>query len=287
MEIDIAVDLMGYTGECRPGIFANRFAPVQVNFLGYPGMMAAPYMDHLIADRIVIPESERAHYAEKIAYLAGTYLPADSSRRIGIVPSRAHAGLPETGFVFACFNNSYKFTPELFEVWMRLLHAVDGSVLWLSSMNATAMRNLAKAASARGVDPGRLIFAPFLGDPADHLARMQCADLFLDTLPYNAHATASDALLAGLPVLTCQGTTFAGRVASSLLRAAGLPELVTDSLETYEALALKLTRDPALLASFKSRLAERRSAAALFDSAAFTRDLENAYLAIWDAHRAN
>jgi predicted O-linked N-acetylglucosamine transferase (SPINDLY family) len=280
MEIDVAVDLMGYTGECRPGIFAARFAPVQINFLGYPGTMAAPYIDYLIADRTVVPEGEHAHYAEKIVCLPGTYLAADSSRRIGTVPPRKTIGLPENGSVFACFNNSYKFSPELFDVWMRLLQTVDGSVLWLSSMNAVAKRNLVNEARLRGVDADRIIFAPFVDDPADHLARLACADLFLDTLPYNAHATASDALFAGLPVLTCKGTTFAGRVAASLLHAAGLPELVTDSLEAYEAGALKLARDPSLLTSFKTRLAEQRAAGSLFDSTTFTRNLESVYLAI-------
>ena len=282
MEIDIAVDLMGYTGECRPGIFSPRFAPVQVNFLGYTGTMAVPYIDHLIADHIVIPEREQAYYAEKIVYLPGSCLPSDSCQQLAPAPARAAAGLPERGLVFACFNNSYKLTPELFDVWMRLLKAAPGSVLWLSSMNAAATRNLANEASARGIDPDRLIFAPFLEDSSDHLARLQCADLFLDTLPYNAHATASDALLAGLPVLTCKGFSFAGRVAASLLNAAGLSELVTESLPAYETLALKLAREPSQLASLKSRLADQRAAGTLFDSAAFTRSLEAAYVKMYE-----
>ena len=280
MEIDIAVDLMGYTGECRPGIFAARFAPVQVNFLGYPGTMAAPYVDYLIADRTVIPESEQAQYTEKIIYLPRTYLAADSNRMIGSVPARRDVGLPETGFVFACFNNSYKFTPELFDIWMRLVRGTPGSLLWLSLPNSAAMSNLINEARVRGVDSSRLTFAPFLEDSADHLARLGCADLFLDTVPYNAHATASDALFAGLPVLTCKGTTFAGRVAASLLEAAGLPELVTRSLESYEALAMKLARDPSLLAEFKARLTQSRAAGRLFDTATFTRQLESAYLTL-------
>src|SRR6185503_19738839 len=190
MEIDIAIDLMGFTGECRPGILASRPVPIQVNYLGSPGTMAAPYMNYLFADRVVIPESEQQHYTESIVYLPDSYLPSDSNRRIAKdCPARGQAGLPELGFVFACFNNSYKFSPELFDVWMRLLQTVDGSVLWLSSMNAVAKRNLVNEARLRGVDADRIIFAPFVDDPADHLARLACADLFLDTLPYNAHAT--------------------------------------------------------------------------------------------------
>jgi predicted O-linked N-acetylglucosamine transferase (SPINDLY family) len=186
--------------------------------------------------------------------------------------------LPESGFVFACFNNSYKFSATLFDIWMRLLKQTAGSVLWLSAVTQSAARNLAREAQDRGVDASRLIFAPYVARAEDHLARLGVADLFLDTLPYNAHATAADALLAVLPVLTCKGTTFAGRVAASLLHAAGLPELVTESLAAYETMALRLSSDPALLASLKSRLAANRNTHPAFDTARFTRNLEAAYL---------
>jgi predicted O-linked N-acetylglucosamine transferase (SPINDLY family) len=286
MEIDIAVDLMGFTGECRPGILALRPAPVQVNFLGYPGTMGAPYIDYLIADRVVIPEGEQQHYSENVVYLPDSYLPIDSSRLISSpVPARHEAGLPETGFVFASFNNSYKFSPEMFAVWMRLLHAVQGSVLWLSAGNPAVARNLAREAEARGVEGGRLIFAPFMPRPEDHLARLKLADLFLDTLPYNAHATAGDALLAGLPVLTCKGSSFAGRVAASLLHSAGLTELTTESLADYEALALELAREPTMLALMKTKLARNRSTYPLFDTARFTRHIEAAFATMAERSR--
>ncbi|HXJ01386.1 MAG TPA: tetratricopeptide repeat protein [Micropepsaceae bacterium] len=278
MDIDIAIDLMGFTAECRPGILAARAAPIQVNYLGFPGTMNAPYMDYLVADAIVIPESEQHHYGETIIRLPDTLFPVDSKRRIGATPSRRDAGLPETGFVFASFNNSYKFSPTLFDVWMRLLKRIEASVLWLSGVNQTAARNLAREARNRGVDPDRLIFASFVPKPEDHLARLGLADLFLDTLPYNAHATAADALLAGLPVLTCKGRTFAGRVAASLLHAAGLPELVTESLDAYEALALRLATDSAMLGRLKNTLAANRKTHPLFDTARFTRHLEAAYI---------
>jgi len=288
MEIDIAIDLMGFTGECRPGILASRPVPIQVNYLGFPGTMAAPYMNYLFADRVVIPESEQQHYTESIVYLPDSYLPSDSNRRIAKdCPARGQAGLPELGFVFACFNNSYKFSPELFDVWMRLLHAVEGSVLWLSAANPAAMDNLKREAQIRGIDPARLILAPFVAKSEDHLARIGMADLFLDTLPYNAHATAADALWAGLPVLTCRGATFAGRVAASLLHAAGLPELITETLEAYEALALRLARDRAQLANLKSKLASNRSTHPFFDTARFTRNLESALVSVYERQRRN
>jgi predicted O-linked N-acetylglucosamine transferase (SPINDLY family) len=283
MEIDIAVDLMGFTGECRPGILAWRPAPAQVNYLGFPATMGAPYVDYLIADKIVIPENERAQYSEEVVYLPESYLPFDTARHIAANgPTRREAALPDTAFVFASFNNSYKFSPELFDVWMRLLRAIVGSVLWLPAMNAAAARNLKHEAETRGIDSGRLIFAPFLPKSEDHLARLTLANLVLDTLPYNAHATAADALWAGVPLLTCRGTTFAGRVAASLLEALGLPELITDSLDAYEALALRLARDASALATLKAKLAAGRETASLFDSTAFTRNLETALTTIWE-----
>lgn len=286
LEIDVAVDLMGFTGECRPGILAMRPAPVAVNFLGFPGTLGVNYFDYIIADPIVIPEEHKQHYSESVVYLPDSYLPVDSARRVsGLRPTRAEAGLPEEGFVFCSFNNSYKITPEMFDVWMRLLDAVEGSVLWLPQMNAAAVRNLRAEAARRGVSDRRLAFAPFLREGEDHLARLSLADLFLDTLPYNAHSTAVDALWAGVPVLSVQGAAFAGRVAASVLNAAGLSELITASLEDYEALALKLAREPQALAALKSSLERNRSTCALFDTTRYTRNLEAAYTRMWQRQR--
>jgi predicted O-linked N-acetylglucosamine transferase (SPINDLY family) len=278
MEADIVVDLMGPTADCRSGVFAARPAPIQVNYLGYPGTMACRFMDYILADSVVIPEDEKRHYSEKIVYLPDTYLANDDKRRIATYrPSRAACGLPENGFVFCSFNNTHKFTPEVFAVWMRILGAVEGSVLWLPDGNDASRRNLAREAEGLGVAPGRIVFAPFLESVDDHLARLGLADLFLDTLPCNAHTTASDALWAGLPVLTCKGSTFAGRVAASLLCAVGLPELVTESPAAYEARAVFLARDSAALSALRAKLARHRNSAPLFDTAGFTRHLEAAY----------
>ena len=285
-EIDIAVDLKGFTEMSRPRILARRSAPIQVNYLGFPGTMGAEYIDYIIADRVVVPEEDRRHYAEKIVYLPDSYQCNDASRKIADeTPSRAGAGLPETGFVFCSFNNTYKITPQMFDIWMRLLKDVEGSVLWLLRSNESAARNLRREAEARGVASGRVIFAPVV-QPAPHLARLRVADLFLDTLPCGAHTTASDALWAGIPVLTCAGDTFAGRVAASLLHAIGLPDLVTRSLAEYEARALEFARAPAGLAALKARLAGNRSAHPLFDTGLFTRNLESAYTRMWEIHRA-
>jgi predicted O-linked N-acetylglucosamine transferase (SPINDLY family) len=276
MEADIAVDLMGFTSGCRPGILALRPVPIQVNFLGYPGTMGAPYVDYIVADRIVIPEEHWPFYAEKIVTLPDAYQCNDKERAIAnLTPSRAALRLDDQAFVFCCFNNSNKLTPDIFSLWMRLLQEVDGSVLWLLEDNAAAKRNLKREAEQRGVDPERVVFAPRVR-PAEHLARHRAADLFLDTLPYGAHTTASDALWTGLPVLTCKGATFAGRVGASLLHAAGLPELVTESLDAYEALALTLARDRDLLHALKDKLARNRDSCALFDTARFTRHFEAA-----------
>jgi predicted O-linked N-acetylglucosamine transferase (SPINDLY family) len=286
MKIDIAVDLMGLTGDCRDGILAHRPAPVQVNYLGFPGTTALPEMDYLIADRTVIPENERDCYTEKIVYLPDTYLPSDSQRRIGErIFRRAEEGLPEAGFVFASFNNSFKFTPEVFAVWMRLLSAVDGSVLWLSEPDAVAVRNLKREAEARGINADRLVFARYVASIDEHLARSSLADLFLDTLPCNAHTTASDALWVGLPVITARGTTFAGRVAASLLQTIGLDELIANSLAEYEALALKLARNADALARVKRKLKQNRETHPLFDTARFTRNLERAFMAMCERAR--
>lgn len=281
MEIDIAVDLKGFTQDARPGILALRPAPVQVNYLGHPGTMGARYIDYLIADRHIVPESRERYYSEKIVCLPDSYQCNDRQRRVASrPPARVDEGLPDAGFVFSSFNGSFKITPEMFDVWMRLLKSVEGGVLWLLDDNPAAVRNLKREAEARGVSARRLVFAP-RKPLEEHLARHRLADLFLDTLPCNAHTTASDALWAGLPVLTCTGETFAGRVAASLLSAAGLPELVTDSLASYEALALSLARDPAALFRLKDKLALHRGVSPLFDTERFTRHLESAFVTMW------
>ena len=285
MEIDVAVDLKGYTAESRPGILAARPAPVQAHYLGFPGTMGVEFVDYLIADPILIPEEHRAWYAEKIAYLPDSYQCNDRKRRVADrAPTRFEMGLPD-GLVFCCFNNNHKLMPEIFDVWMRLLGAVDGSVLWLLQDNAAVASNLRREARARGIAPERLIFASRT-DPSMHLARQTLADLFLDTLPYNAHTTTSDALWVGVPVLTVLGSTFAGRVAASLLHAAGVPELVTNSLGEYEALAVKLAREPWRLAAIRSKLRATRDTNALFDTARITRSLEAAYRKMWDIQQS-
>jgi predicted O-linked N-acetylglucosamine transferase (SPINDLY family) len=284
MEVDIAVDLTGFTENARTGILAMRPAPTQVNYLGYPGTTGADYFDYIIADRIIIPAEHQPSYSEKVAYLPHTYQPRDTTWMIPAVPlSRRDVGLPDKGFVFCSFNNSFKITPQVFDVWMRLLRSVEGSVLWLLEGHPSS-DNLKREAQKRDVAAERLMFAPRV-NPDIHLARHRLADLFLDTMPYNAHTTASDALWAGLPVLTCVGTAFAGRVAASIITAAGLPELVTRSLQEYEALALRLAREPDLLASIKDKLAANRLMQPLFDSARFARDLEAAYTVMWERQR--
>jgi protein O-GlcNAc transferase len=276
-EIDIAVDLMGFTKDNRLGVLARRAAPVQVNYLGYPGTTGAPYMDYILADATVIPEDHDAFYAERVVRLPGTYQINDNRRAISRhTPTRGECGLPENAFVYCCFNNPQKIMPEIFDIWMRLLRASEGSVLWLIAGNSKVAANLRREAEKRGVAPERLIFAPQAG-VADHLARHRLADLCLDTLPYNAHTTASDALWAGLPVLTCLGETFAGRVAASLLKAIGLDALITRTLAEYEALALRLSRDPVYLANLKDTLKRNRDTFLLFDTQSATRHIETAY----------
>lgn len=281
-KIDILVELKGYTKGARTGIAARRPAPVQVSFIGFPGTMGTEFIDYIIADPLVLPMDQQPFFCEKIVQLPHCYQPNDTKRLIAnITPARAECGLPEQGFVFCSFNNTYKITPQFFDIWMRLLKAIPDSVLWLLDANDLAKQNLRREAAARGVEPSRLIFAPRLPSP-EHLARHRVADLFLDTLPYNAHTTASDALWAGLPVLTCAGGTFAGRVAGSLLHAAGLPELITHSLSGYESLALKLAREPSLLQGIRMRLLENRLKAPLFDIAQFTRHYEVALIRMWE-----
>jgi protein O-GlcNAc transferase len=281
-DIDILVDLKGHTHRARPKILAFRPAKVQVNYLGYPGTMGAPFIDYIIADDFIVPCDRQMLFAEKLAYLPDCYQPNDTRREIAAAPGRAACGLPAQGFVFCAFNNSFKITPAFFAIWIGLLQQVPGSVLWLLESNALVRRNLSAAAAAAGVDPARLVFAPMLPH-RDHLARHRHADLFLDTLPCNAHTTASDALWAGLPVLTCAGETFAGRVAGSIVRAAGLPELVANSPRDYEALALELAHKPARLNDIRSRLGAGRLSLPLFDMAKRTRDLEALYARMAEA----
>jgi predicted O-linked N-acetylglucosamine transferase (SPINDLY family) len=281
MEIDIAVDLQGYTRNARPGILRHRPAPIQVSYLGYPGTMGAEFIDYIIADAVVVPVGEERFYAEKLVRLPDCCQVNDSRRAISDnVPTRAEVGLPEQGFVFCNFGGSDKITAAVFDVWIRLLAAVEGSVLWLLEDNDGATGNLRRAATAYGIDPARLVFAKRAEHP-DHLARHRLADLCLDTLPCNAHAAGSDALWAGLPILTCRGDTFAGRVGASLLQSVGLPELITSSLTDYAALALWLAQDPALLDEIRKRLAENRLSRPLFDTDLSRRHIEIAYTAMW------
>jgi predicted O-linked N-acetylglucosamine transferase (SPINDLY family) len=274
--IDILVNLNGYFGKPRMGVFARRPAPVQVNYLGFPATLGAPYMDYIIADRTVIPADERRFYDEAVVWLPDSYQ-ANDDRRVRPAPiGRAEAGLPDGAFVFCNFNQGYKLAPETFAIWMQLLRRRDDSVLWLLRDHDVAMARLRAEAQAQGVAGERLIFAPMM--PLErHLSRVALADLFLDTLPYNAHTTASDALWAGVPLVTCRGTAFAGRVAASLLQAAGLPDLIAETPDAYEALAAALAHDPETLAQARARLARNRDTCALFDTARFTRHLEAAY----------
>ena len=275
--IDIAVDLKGFTQHGRTTIFAHRAAPIQVNYLGYPGTMGAPYIDYIIADPILAPPGSELFYTEKVAYMPHSYQVNDDERVIAdTVYTRAQMDLPEAGFVFCCFNNNYKILPPTLEGWVRILNAVPGSVLWLLEDNPTAGQNLRQAFVAAGLDPNRLIFAKRL-PLAEHLARHRLADLFLDTLPCNAHTTTSDALWAGLPVLTLMGEAFAGRVSASLLNAIGLPELITSSQAQYEQKAIELAQNPEKLGQIKATLIANRATHPLFNTAQYTKDLEALY----------
>ena len=277
LEIDLAIDLKGFTQDSRTGIFAERAAPIQVNYLGYPGTMGVDYIDYIIADRTLIPEDKQKFYAEKIVYLPDSYQVNCSHREINDkVFTRNDFGLPESGLVFCCFNDSYKITPTTFDSWMRILERVENSVICLMTGNNNAKENLRGEAEARGIDGHRIIFAEHL-PIEEHLSRIRLGDLFLDTLPYNAHTTASDALRMGLPVLTCMGESFASRVAASLLNAIHLPELITTSQEEYENLAVELATNPEKLNNIKQKLASNRLSTPLFDTKLFTTNLENAY----------
>lgn len=281
-EIDILVNLNGYFGRHRMGVFALKPAPIQVNFLGFPGTLGAPYMDYILADRIVIPKDECQFYAEQVVWLPDCYQVNDTKRAIAAHrPARTEQGLPEKAFVFCNFNQGYKLTPQIFAIWMRLLKDTEGSVLWLMASSDEFFHHLRQEAERLGVAGDRLVFAK--ASPLDrHLARASLADLVLDTLPYNAHTTASDALWAGVPLLTCRGRTFAGRVAASLLTAIGMPELIAEDLSAYEALALKLAREPQALGACREKLAQNRMTYPLFDTDRFRRHIEAAYRRMWE-----
>jgi protein O-GlcNAc transferase len=281
-EIDIAVDLGGHTSGARPWVLAHRAAPVQAKYMGYPGTSGSDFIDYIVTDRTVVPPDQDSFFSEKVVALPDTLWVTDTQNMVLAPPSRAEAGLPESSFVFCCFNHNWKITPPLFDIWMRLLGQVEGSVLWLLEGNASIRENLRKEAVARGVAPERLVFAART-TPISHAARQQLADLFLDTLPYNAHTTASDALWAGLPLLTTPGHSLPARVAASILQAADLPELIAEDLAAYERLALKLARDPAALKAIREKLTASRSTVPLFDTTRFTRNLEAAYFAMLEA----
>ena len=280
-QIDILIDLKGYTHGSRPMIPALRPAPVQVSYLGYPATTGADFIDYVLVDRFVVPESQQALFSEQLVHLPNCYQVNDRKRAGAAVrTARSDCGLPERGLVLCCFNNSYKLSPGIFDIWMRLLEAAPGSVLWLLGANALVEANLRGEAEQRAVDPSRLIFAPVVPPPA-HLERHRHADLFLDTVPCNAHTTASDALWCGLPVLTCSGDTFAGRVAGSLLTTIGVPELVTASLEDYERTALALIRAPDRLKALRRKIERERDVNSLFDLPKLTGAIEAAYRQMW------
>ena len=284
--IGIVFDLNGYTTHAREGIFALRPAPLQVNAIGFQCTLGTTWHDYILSDRFSLPEHLQPFYSERPLYMPHVLYPSDTTRLPpGPPPSRAACGLPPTGFVFCCFNNAYKILPDVFALWMRLLAAVPGSVLWLLETGAEAKDNLRREAQVAGVDPARLIFAPRVGVEA-HVARNAAADLFLDTYPYGAHTTANDALLAGLPLLTCVGDTLVSRIAGSQLAAIGLPELITTGFADYEAQALKLATQPALLKDLRARLAANRHTYPLFDMDRYARDFADAMARIWDEHQA-
>lgn len=286
LQVDIIVDLTGYTGNPRTGVLSRRVAPVQASYLGFAGTMGAQFIDYMLADRVVIPRELRQYYFEKIVELPPSFMVNDRARKIADrVTTRSEQGLPTNGFIFCSFNQSYKITPDVFAIWMRLLKNVEGSVLWLSRHNDDAVRNLRETARMHGVGPDRIVFANRLPLNEDHLARQGLADLFLDTLPFNAHSTAADALWAGLPVLTRTGETFASRVAASLLSAIDLPELITTTAQEYERVALDLATDPSKIRALKIKLAQNRLSRPLFDTHLFTRNIERAFEAMYKRHR--
>ena len=285
--IGVLFDLNGYTRNARPRLFALRPGPVQVNAIGFQGTLGTSWHDYILCDGFGVPQDLEGFYTERALRLPHALYPSDTTRlTLGAAPSRGSCGLPEQGFVFCCFNNAYKILPEVFAIWMRLLRHVPGSVLWLLEVNAEAKANLCREAAAAGVAPERLIFAPRVG-VGTHVARNAVADLFLDTYPYGAHTTGNDALLAGLPLLSCVGETLVSRIAGSQLHAVGLPELATSSLAEYERLALALATQPQLLAGYRQRLAANRFTLPLFDMTRYARDFEAAMHALWSDHQTD
>jgi predicted O-linked N-acetylglucosamine transferase (SPINDLY family) len=284
--IDIAIHRNGYTTNARTELFQKRLAPVQISYLGYPSTLGADFIDYIVADPVVIPDEQRQFYSEKVIYLPDTYQPNDDTREIADTDTtRADFGLPEDAFVFCCFNQNYKISSQEFDIWMRVLKAVDGSVLWLLKSNKWAEENLRQEAINRGVDSSRIVFAERLPQ-AEHLARHKHADLFIDTFNYNAHTTASDALWAGLPIVTKQGKQFAARVAASLLNAVGLPQLITDTEEDYEHLILELARNPERLSNIRETLSANRRTEPLFDTQRYTKYLEQGLVEAYDLYEA-
>jgi len=286
LDIDIAVDLNGHTANSRLAIFSYRAAPIQINFLGYPGTLGVDYIDYMIADETVIPKAHMSDYGEKVCYLPDSYLPFDPKRaRSKEIFTRSASGLPEDAFVFAAFNAAYKVNPRIFASWMHILSNVSGSVLWLADLNEWARENLVKEAAKLSIQPGRLIFASRTDRIEDHLERQKLADLALDTHPYNGHTTTIDSLWSGVPVLTLKGRSFASRVAASLLTTIGLPELITASPTEYEVKAIQLASQPALLGALKQRLVENVGDCALFDSTRFAKNIESAYVRMHERHQ--
>ena len=284
IELDIAVDLGGFTQNSRTGIFAMSAAPIQISWIGYPGTMGANYYDYLVADQTIIPEKNQKYYSEKIVYLPNYQVNDSKQSPSATIFTRQDLGLPEIGFVFCCFNNTFKFTPSTFDGWGKILKQVDGSVLLIYADNESAKINLTKEIAHRGIDPSRLIYGKRL-PKSEYLARYRVADLFLDTLPYNAGTTASDALRMGLPVLTCQGNSFVSREASSVMNSINLPELITTTQEQYESLAIELATNPEKLKIIKDKLIDNLATSALYDTPLFTRHLETAYLKMYDRYQ--
>ena len=285
-EIDILVNLNGYFGESRQDIFSSKPSPISVNYLGFPGTIGSKCIDYIVADKIVIPEQSKGFYAEKIVYLPFSYQANDNKKKLSTKPvSRNGSNLPAEGFIYCCFNNNYKITPPIFMAWMRILSKSNNSYLWLLADNGSAKQNLQREAKTQGIDPARLLFAERVGLD-EHISRHQLADLFLDTLPYGAHTTASDALWGGVPLLTVKGNTFPGRVGASLLEAVGLPEMITHSVEEYEAKAIFLANNPLDLAAVRTKLSANRLTKPLFDTKLFTEHLELGFSMMYDRYRA-
>jgi protein O-GlcNAc transferase len=286
LNFDVAIDLGGFTKDARPEIFAKRIAPIQINYLGFPGTMGSENYDYILADQVLIPSNYQEFFAEKVIYLPNCFQVNDRKRKISENPSsRSQHNLPDHGFVFCCFNNTWKLLPEIFDLWIEILTKVDDSVLWFRADNSVASKNLRTEAEKRGVDPARLVFAEFTEHDL-HLARYTLADVFLDTYPYNGHTTTSDALWAGLPVLTIEGSSYASRVASSLLRCLDLDELITNTFEEYVQLAVELSRNRPRLGRIKEKLDSNRVSAPLFDTPLFTKHIESAYKAVYQVQQS-